>query len=1448
MNNSSQNSETSNDSFTPAADGDNACHFYQTSAERCDTALAFLSKFQDENGGCLFIGNKEFISSLKEHATLISNNNNVNITENSPLCLSPRRLFNSDEQPLGEHIKSTIINSLKHNQLTPPAKTGILADFDGIQQAASGMEAVNTVEDVLEQVAGIEGVTILSQYDMAGVPLLHAQQIIMRHSTVYGLGESRSNSAHIPPHKAAGDNAVTGNIRRLLEWLFRTKQSRPAQSQQQKPGHGLHAQFASLFDNIGAAVFLHDTDGRLIEVNNEASRLLLYDREDLVGMRIIDIDPDANEERTRETLARIGQEGFYSFETKFIRRDGTELDVEINTKFFEWLGRNLLLTTAYNISSKKDIRQTAQNLYESTISKTGLEFFSALTSGLVSVVKADIVIAARIPSEDNRILQTLCTFIDGQPAGDFTFCTEDTPCQEVLRNGFQEYPDHVKDLFPKSRFLQEQNIESYAGVQLRSPSGKVLGVLAILFRRPLENRTPYEDILKIFASRAAAEIERFEIEATINRTNKFFSSIINDSPLGIISLDPQGLVSSWNKSAEKIFGWKGEEVIGKPLPFVDEKHDAEHVLLRKRILNGEHLTGIELERIKKDGSPIFINVYASAIKDEKNQPTGIITIIEDITGKKRAESELHEIEYKLTTLMDNLPGMVYRAKIHHNNWTMVFLSRGCKGLTGYSPEDIIYDKKLAFFDLMHPDDKAYNKHIVMSAVENRQPFDIEYRITTEDGRRKWVLEHGIGQYSKTGEVLYLDGYILDITDRKTAIEELIKSRKDLQSIFKASPIGIGVVHNRIISRVNETLCKTTGYEPRELLDQSARILYPDQDEFERVGTVKYDQINNYGIGAIETKWKRKDGRIIDILLSSAPIDPDNLDKGVTFTAMDITERKQNEEELILHKERFRSLFELSRIEFADEKELLEHALEEIIRLTGSSIGFFNFIRNNRMYPEDCNWSQNVRQFCTAETDKILAIPDAGAWADCARFKRPVMQNNYLNNANRCELPKGHLQLVRHLSVPVIEGNSVIAICSVGNKPTPYDEDDLKETAIMVDSVWKFIKSKREEEERRKLQTQLKHAQQMEVVGQLAGGIAHDFNNLLQIIIGFSEITLDNVPDDDRNLKPLKEILNAAEKAASLTRQLLAFSRRQVIQPKDVDPNNLIMNLLKIIRRTIGEYIDVDFIPGHNIGFIHVDPAQIETAIINLCINARDAMPEGGTITIETENVLINGEYCKSHPWAKAGRYVLISFTDTGIGMDEDTMAQAFEPFFTTKEIGEGTGLGLSSVYGIIKQHEGMIHVYSEPGKGTMFKIYIPLITRRAVEVGKSIPGAIVGGNETILVAEDEKIVRDLAARVLASAGYKVITARDGQEAVNLFKAHAPEIELALLDVIMPKLSGKLVHETIKHLNPETRVIFTSGYSTNAIHTNFIIDDGISLLQKPYASDTLLRQVRSVLDE
>ena len=381
---------------------------------------------------------------------------------------------------------------------------------------------------------------------------------------------------------------------------------------------------------------------------------------------------------------------------------------------------------------------------------------------------------------------------------------------------------------------------------------------------------------------------------------------------------------------------------------------------------------------------------------------------------------------------------------------------------------------------------------------------------------------------------------------------------------------------------------------------------------------------------------------------------------------------------------------------------------------------------------------------------------------------------------------------------------------------------------------------------KKLEAQFLQAQKMEAVGRLAGGIAHDFNNILGVIIGYAEIMWMGLKENDPLCGYLGEIKRAAVRAASLTRQLLAFSRKQIQQLEVINLNEVITDLETMLHRLIGEDLELVMELDSALLSVKADKGQIEQIILNLAVNAKDAMPQGGKLTIETCDVYLDETYCRDHPYVSPGPFVMLAVSDNGMGMDEETRAHIFEPFYTTKETGKGTGLGLSTVFGIVKQSGGSIEVYSEPGFGTTFKVYLPSAEKPAERPQAEIHASPLSGHETILVVEDDDGLRPLIIDVLKMYGYEVLEARDGDEALRICKDHEGPIHLMVTDVVMPRMSGRQLAEQVAPLYPQMQVLFMSGYTDNAIVHHGILHEDTAYIQKPFAPDDLAKKVREVL--
>jgi nitrogen-specific signal transduction histidine kinase/CheY-like chemotaxis protein len=390
---------------------------------------------------------------------------------------------------------------------------------------------------------------------------------------------------------------------------------------------------------------------------------------------------------------------------------------------------------------------------------------------------------------------------------------------------------------------------------------------------------------------------------------------------------------------------------------------------------------------------------------------------------------------------------------------------------------------------------------------------------------------------------------------------------------------------------------------------------------------------------------------------------------------------------------------------------------------------------------------------------------------------------------------------------------------------------------------------REVTDRKRLEEQLRQAQKMEAVGQLAGGVAHDFNNLLGVITGYGELLARDLGPDHPARRRVEQIRKAADRAVGLTRQLLAFSRKQVLEPKVLDLSAVVADLESMLRRLIGENVHIVTVFGQGLGRVKADPGQIEQVIVNLAVNARDAMPGGGKLIIETADVEIDESYVRNHRYVEPGPFVMLAVSDTGQGMDPDILSRVFEPFFTTKEEGRGTGLGLSTVYGIVKQSGGHITVYSEPGRGTTFKVYLPRVGEKAAEIVATAPPAPPpSGSETVLLVEDADGLRVMIRELLEGGGYTVLEASNPGDALKRAEEHRGPLHVVLTDVIMPGMSGPDLAARLEAMRPGLRLVYMSGYTDEAIGHHGMLDGGTHFLQKPFTSDALLHKIRQVLDQ
>ena len=566
---------------------------------------------------------------------------------------------------------------------------------------------------------------------------------------------------------------------------------------------------------------------------------------------------------------------------------------------------------------------------------------------------------------------------------------------------------------------------------------------------------------------------------------------------------------------------------------------------------------------------------------------------------------------------------------------------------------------------------------------------------------------------------------------------------------------------------------------------------------------------------VKIPWKRKTGEVI----------------GVISWSEDITNRKRAEEELVKYRDHLEELVDQRTAEL--QQEITERKQAEA-SLRESQATFLTLL--------EC--MEATVYVADMETYEILFMNKYMKDSFGADFTGKICWEELRNESGPCD----HCTNDKLLDE---EGNPAgVQVWNDQNPVTGKWYINYDRVIKWTDGRYVRLQVATDITDLKIMEEQLRQAQKMEAIGALAGGIAHDFNNLLTTIIGNAEIALMDVIKDEFLRGRIEEIKKAGERAASLTRQLLTFSRKQVIKPEVLDLNEVINETEKMLKHMIGEDIEFQTILKPELWKVHMDSGQIDQIIINIAVNARDAMPQGGKLTIETTNVDLDKAYFRDHgAEGKPGPYVMLAISDTGSGMDKETREHIFEPFFTTKEIGKGTGLGLSTVYGIAKQNNGFIWVYSEPGQGTTFKIYLPRVKEGAEpEEKERTPVLKLGGSGTVLIVEDDDSLRKLARTVLKQRGYKVLEAENGDDALRVSKEHDGSIHLLITDVVMPKMGGREVAEQLQPLYPQMKVIYMSGYTDNAIVHHGILADGLNFLEKPFSPGALALEGREVLDK
>jgi len=870
----------------------------------------------------------------------------------------------------------------------------------------------------------------------------------------------------------------------------------------------------------------------------------------------------------------------------------------------------------------------------------------------------------------------------------------------------------------------------------------------------------------------------------LQQSHEIHKSLLTSTPDCIVVYDMQGRTQYVNEAFETTFGWTMEDLSGKGVPYVpDSEKEATMACISCVVDQGGVACGFETKRRTKDGRLLDVSLSASRFNDHEGNPTGMVVFIRDITESKLIEKALQESEASYRAMFDSVNDAIFIHDI--DTGRIIDVNRKMSEMYGYTTEEA---RELSVGDISfgQPPYSHDDALVWIRKAAEQGPQLFEWLCRDREGRLSWV-EVNLKRATLRGEDRVV-AVVRDISERKRTEEALRRSEELQRTILATSPVGIGLAKDRTMIWVNDAWTKILGFSKDDVgyLNSSVRELYPTQEEFDRAGEILYANLSTGRANEVDAKMRRKDGAVFDCHITMKAIDPSDLGKGTIATLMDITPRKRAENALKASEARSRLLVEQSPIGMA------------IVR-NGSFVYVNPALATISAYDDP-------KELLGRPVEVLAAAEDSHAIREL--FQDAV-------SARR---------LAPFSEVTGIRKNGEVFSMQVWPKEIDY----LGEPALFVFFI--------DTSEEKRLKAELFQAQKRQAVGTLAGGIAHDFNNMLTIILGYSQLLLEDTKEGDPN-------------RADLVERLLTFSRQTESQPRSLNLNDRIVEIRKLLSKTIPKMVEIELGLAPDLAQINADPAQIDQIVMNLALNASEAMPEGGKLTIETTNVILDDEFCRTHPGIKPGDYVLLSVSDTGGGVDKETAQLIFDPFFSTKERGarKGTGLGLAIVHGVVQQHGGYIECLSGPETGTVFNIYLPRLQPESSlkeARDESIPA---GGSETILLVDDEDFIRDLGERYLTRAGYQVVGARDGREALAIYKRSGGDIDLVILDLVMPKMGGKQCLQQLLRIDPQVRVLVASGYSSGEGAGHNTEPGARGFVGKPFDMRRLLRAVRDILD-
>jgi PAS domain S-box len=1152
--------------------------------------------------------------------------------------------------------------------------------------------------------------------------------------------------------------------------------------------------FRNIVENANDLIYTHDLDGNLSWVNAAVVRLTGYSREELLGKNIFDLVSKDLVPTIRERQARwrSGEE-LAPFQSEIVTKSGTLRTIEVSSKKLEHRGRGLTM-----LGIGRDI--TDRIFTESALRESENRFrtFVEQSSDIISLLDEQGNVIYQSESSTRHLGYTPQELM-GRCCFDFVHPEDSQLAMQGFRQGLED-PSKGDPIALRLR----HKAGYWKSFEAVSSSYVIAGYKAGL----------------VVSFRYIGD--RQEAEKELRRSEERFRQLFRRNLAGVFVSRVGGGIVDCNDSFAQMFGYGSREELLRLAEFdcyfcPSDRERFIHLLTRLKTVSN-----VESRLKRRDGSELWVLENASLLDAETIEGTLV-----DITERKRTEQALVESESKFRVLADTATTAIYI----HNGKRFLYTNQACAEISGYSNEELGH---LDPWLLVHPSDRTFARERAEARIRGECRAErYELRVQTKNGEERWLDFCASVTIFEGQQALLCTAF--DVTERKRAerlqqalyrISDCTNSVEDLQHLYRAL--------HEIVGELTYARNLYIG-----LLDSSGDYLHfpyfidesdPSPPEGRPLGKGLTEYVLRTGKPLLADF-----GKIRELEQSGdiEPIGPDCVDwlgaplrsGNAVFGVIAL----QSYDPAIRHEERDKEILtyvsqhiavaigrkrqeEALRISEARHRSLVESAVYGMYR---SSIDG-RFLDVNPAL---------VNMLGYASTEELMSVDMArDIYGD--HEERGKIIENYLQDGKletqevRWKRQDGRLITVR-----------------LNGKPFRNERGDTLGFEMIAEDVT----------ERRTLEEQLRQSQKMEAGGRLAGGIAHDFNNLLTVIKGYSELMLGELDGSHPLRSEVDEIKKAADRAASLTRQLLAFSRQQVLAPKVIDLNSVVHNMDKLLRRLLGEDVDLFTVLDGSLGRVKADPGQLEQVVMNLAVNARDAMPQGGKLTIETANIDLDARYARDHVSVKPGSYVMIAVSDSGTGMTEKIKSRIFEPFFTTKDVGKGTGLGLSTVYGIVKQSGGYVWVYSELGIGSTFKVYLPRVDAPAEIAPLNPPMLNYKGSETVLLVEDEDGVRALVRQVLHKNGYNVIETRHGGEALLACERHPGKIDLLLTDVVLEQMSGRELAERLLQIRPEMKVLYVSGYADDAIIHHGVLTPGAAFLQKPFTTEALARKLRCVLD-